>query len=304
MEIITAFTTIFFILGLGYAIQRFRPWDLRTLEKLSDLVVYVLLPVFLFYTAVSSDVKRYLSVAPALIALGFVVPLLGLGLAYLAAKVLQVKSERRPIFQYIVMIANTAFMGIPICQQLFGPVGAIYAMLYDFGTTLIFCTVGIWILGGRRSDGSWRLLFLSPMIWGVLVGFAWTIFGWGFPEWVGKPLLSLSNTALPLALLLCGMQLGQIKIVRGSWFKELISVTALRLFVIPFLVTGAFLAAGNFGLEARVATVQSAMPVGLISAMVAKNFHQDADFAAAAILWSTAGLIVGLPIVGWILSLI
>lgn len=296
-----AFTTVFFVFGLGFAVQRFRPLGERALAQLSGLVVDILLPSYLFFTTATSPILESSSAAPVMIGLGIVVPLCNHGLATLALRPSRVAKGQRSAFRFSIVVANTAFLGIPICEALFGPVGAVYAVLYDFGTTLVTMSLGIWELnGGHLRD--WRLLVVNPLIWSVLLGLAWAWTGWQFPTWLARPFSTLGGASLPLALLVGGAYVGNIQLSGFSGWRQLAGLTVTRMFVAPLVVGSALAVLGWRDLSMGVAVVESAMPVGLTAAILAKSCGADAEFAASAILWSTLTAMVSLPLVAILLA--
>ena len=297
---IAVFTAVFFIFGLGFAVQRLRPLDDRTLVQLSGLVVEILLPFYLFFTIATSTTPESFSIAPALIAMGIVVPLGHYALATLALKPAGVAAAQRPAFRFSIMVANTAFLGIPICEALFGPIGAVYAVLFDFGTTLVAMTLGVWELNGGRF-AHWRPLVFNPLIWGVVAGLGWSVGGWPFPAWLSSPLSMLGGATLPLALLVGGAQIGNIRAVGGMWRRQLFGLLTTRLIIAP-LVVGSILAVfGGNDLFTKLIILQAAMPVGLTSTIFAKNYGADARFAASATLWSTLAAVISLPLIAIVL---
>lgn len=154
----------------------------QTLKELSSLVVEILLPLYLFYTAaITSAEFPGQALLPAL--MGALITFLNYFVAVLALKPSGVTPDQKSAFLFANMFSNTAFLGIPICSAIFGPQGAVYAVLYDFGTGLIILTLGIWELTGGNF-GHWRPLILNPLIWGVIAGLLWSSLDLTFPRWV------------------------------------------------------------------------------------------------------------------------
>ena len=143
-----AFATVFFVLGLGFAVQRLRPLAEQTLDQMSALVVKVVLPIFTFYVAATNTTPETLAKAPTLVWMGVLVAFLNFGLATLAFKPAGVAAEQQRTFRFASIVPNTAFLGFPICLTLFGPLGLFYAVVHDFGSMLISLTFGIWDLSG------------------------------------------------------------------------------------------------------------------------------------------------------------
>lgn len=280
---------------MGFAIQRLRPLNDSTLTQLSGLVVDILLPFYLFYTTATGVTSESLATAPALIAMGILVPLLSYPLASLALKPAGVETGQRQAFRFSAVTANTAFLGFPVCQALFGSLGLVYAVLYDFGTTIIVFTFGVWTLNGGRLE-QWRSLIFNPLILGVLAGLAWAFSGWPFPGWLAPPFQALGGATLPLALLVGGAQIGNLNAAGRMWRQQLTGLSLVRLVVAPLLVGLALVALKWEGLLAGVIFIQAAMPAGLMVSMMAETYGADARFAAAATLWTTIAAVVTLPL--------
>jgi len=293
-ELLAAFSTVFIIMAIGFGVERWRSLGQETLGQLAGLVVNVLLPIYLFYATATSTSPAELAVAPSLILLGVALPLLSLLLALALAPLARVQPEEQSAFRFSAMVGNTAFLGIPVCAGLFGTVGALYAVLLDFGTTLIILTVGIWVLSGSRSANLGKLL-RNPLILGVVAGLLWALTGWEFPEWFAQPCATLGSATLPLALLVSGIQLGSIRSSLGGQWRQVTGVVAIRLLLAPLIMAAGLYLTGAGGVFAGVVLVEYAMPVGLLVAVMARSYGADADLSAATILWSTLALIVVLP---------
>ena len=144
----------------------------ETHDQLSALVVKIVLPFFTFYVTATSATPEALSKAPALIWMGVVVVFINFGLATLFFKPAAVGAEQQRVFRFGAIVPNTAFVGYPICLALFGPLGLFYAVVHDFGASMLQFTLGIWDLSGGRVT-NWRSLVLNPLIWSLVAGVAW-----------------------------------------------------------------------------------------------------------------------------------
>ena len=148
LQLVIAFLTIFSIFGLGFTVQRLRPMREETLSELSQLVVDVLIPIFLFFVIASNNNLHSVEEAPLLILVGICVSIINYILGRLAVQPLNIDTEQKSAFRFSVMYTNTTFLAMPICGLLFGPIGMVYAVLYEFGANLVTLTLGIWELKG------------------------------------------------------------------------------------------------------------------------------------------------------------
>ena len=288
-------------MALGFATQRRRPFDPKTLEQLSNLIIEVLLPCFLFFTTATTS-PEFLSKAPVLIVMGILITICNYYLALIAGKPLNVASQDVPVFGFTNILPNTTFFGIPVCAALFGTLGAVYAVLYDFGVSLTILTFGVWKLRGGRFN-EWRLFLQNPLIWSVVAGLFWSLMGWTFPFWLAAPFEKLGETTLPFALLVCGTQLANFRNAGTNRRHQLVGLGVLRLLGSPLLVAAIFMVFDWHDLAAHVTIIEAAMPVGLTTAIFVKNYGKDAEFTAAATLWTTLASLCTLPLIVALLHL-
>ena len=111
----------------------------------------------------------------------------------------------------------------------------------------------------------------------------------------------LGKTTLPMALLVGGAQIGNIHSSGLRWWRQIGGLTITRLIVCPLILWGVFALIGWQDLQANIVIIMAAMPVGLTSAIFAKNYGADAEFAALATFWSTLAVTVTLPAVVFLL---
>jgi predicted permease len=267
----------------------------ETLDQLSQLVIKILLPFYMFYTTATSATLDSLSIAPILVAAGVAMTLCNYLLAAAAIQPSGVAERQRSAFRFSIVLANTVFIGFPLCHALFGPMGVVYAVLFDFGGTLVVLTLGIWDLSGGRLE-NWRTLVLNPLIWGVGAGLVWVLGGWALPEWLAAPFQALGDTTLPLALLVGGAQTGNVRSETGVWRRQILGLSITRLILSPVIIGCFWALIGWDSMQASVAILQTAVPVGVTAAIMAQAYGADAKFAASATLWSTLASIVTLPV--------
>ncbi|MEM5776723.1 MAG: AEC family transporter, partial [Anaerolineaceae bacterium] len=242
---------MFFIFALGFGAQRLRPMGEGTLADLSWLVIDVLLPFYLFYTTSQNASIEALGQAPIVLLAGVFIPFLSLLIAPLLYKPLRVPEKRQSVFSFCILLANTAFLGIPICEALFGPTGAFYAVIYDFGLTVVGFSLGLWLLsGGKFAD--WKSMLINPLVISVLLGLVVSTTGISFPLWLTKPLSTVGQATLPIALLVAGAQIGNLRFKTSEINPDMGAVIALRLIIVPLVMLGFFLISGSLDLSKNV----------------------------------------------------
>ncbi len=266
-----------------------------TLSDLSKLVIDILLPFYLFYTTANNASIEALKQTPLVFLAGVFIPLISLLIAPLIYKPLRIPEVKQNVFGFCVMLANTAFLGIPICEALFGSSGAFYAVIYDFGLTMIGFTFGVWLLSGGKI-GNWQSLILNPLLISVVLGLIVSTSGFEFPVWLMRPLSTVGQATLPIALLVAGAQIGNLHFRKSPFSPDILAVIFLRLLVIPLMVMGIFMLSGKLDLTANVIIMEAAMPVAVSTTILAKRYQADAQFTATATLLTTLLSMITLPI--------
>ncbi|MBN1314849.1 MAG: AEC family transporter [Anaerolineales bacterium] len=293
-QLVGAFSTIFLIFAIGFFAQRFRPLGNQSLRELSGLIVDILLPIYLFFTTATAATKESLQITPMLVLAGALVTLLNFALATGGLRLFRVNQEQKLAYRFSSLLSNTAFVGFPVCAMLFGSIGVMYAVMYDFGMMLVVLTLGIWDLSGREHTNV-RAILLNPQSWGVLLGLTWGLVGPEIPQLVVQPFSALGDSILPIALLIGGAFLGSIK-SRGQRQTRLLAGFILtRMVISPLLVLFMANLFGLSGAPASVIILLSAMPVGLIATVFASAYGADVKFTATITLWSTVAAVLIVP---------
>lgn len=286
-------------MGLGFIVQRKKPFSSEALSQLSTLVVSGVMPFYVFYTTATNTTLQLLNKAPLLILVGALVPFITFIIAPLFVKLMKVQPAQKGAFTFCLMYGNTAFLGIPICSLLFGSEGAFYAVMYNFGITMIILSFGIWTLSGGGKN-TLRNLLVNPLIWSMVAGILIAVSGIQLPEWVINPLSTVGNATLPIALLVAGAQIGNMPLEKNGYASSIIFVTVSRLVLVPAILIVIFFLLGWHDTEHQVMILQAAMPVGIASTILANRYQADGHFAAIATVWTTLLALLSLPLIAFL----
>ena len=275
-------------------------------HALAQLATYVLVPVLLFRTMARMD----LSHMPWPVVQAYFVPVLTCALLVYALN----RRERQrlggaaPATRATAAIyGNAVQLGIPLASAMFGEPGlAIHVALVSLHG--VFMLTALTLLAefdlsrsGLRA-GLWQTLgamlrstLIHPVVLPVLLGLAVNLSGVSLPGIADQLLIGLGVAAVPLCLLLIGMNLAHYGL-RGVWRPALPQVV-IKLLVQPALV----LLAGHqlFGLQGlplQVAVMMAALPVGSNSLIFAQRYRLLQAEATAAIVISTLAFALTAPI--------
>ncbi len=273
-----------FLLGaVGFGLARLFQVDVKMLARVS---FNALAPCLVFTLIVTAQIGPDETWRMA----GFTVALiLGIGLlARLVAMPFRLDRQMLSAFLIVVMFSNAGNYGLPVILFAFGRETLARAVIYFVVSAAMMYTLGVFIASaGRRSI--WAALggvLKVPTVYAVVAAGLVVASGVTVPLPVMRPVQLLSDSAIPMMLLVLGMQLE-----RGSWPERpsLVATAALLTLVVSPLV--GFGLAQVLGLSgpARVAALaQSAMPSAVITTIIALEFDVAPAFVTATVVVTTA----------------
>ena len=273
---------VFAIAGAGFLLARFAGAEVRTVAR---VVFYSLLPCFAFRMLVSakpsgSNAIRLMLLAVAIMAaMGIVGYAVGRGLG------LDSKSLRA--FMMVVMYSNGGNYGLPVVRFAFGPEALTYATVFFLTGSVSTYVSGAFFAGSHRSklagalDKIWRM----PSLYGVALALLVIALGLPVPDGVMRPIELLSDAALPVMILVLGMQLE-----RAAWPARpglVILAVTISLIAAPFVALGLAAAFGITGAARQAAVILSSMPVAVVTTILALEFELAPEFVTSAVFIST-----------------
>lgn len=284
LEIIKILAPIVIMTLLGYIFGRLRKIDLKTL---ADLVIYVSAPAL---TLTQLSMQRMSAQEIMGISASAVFVILGCGLiAYLIFKITKTAV---PLGIYLpIMFMNTGFIGYPLALFAFGGVGLNKAIIFDLTNAAIIFTLGIYLVS--QGKDRWQI-FKIPFIYSALLGLFLSFTGIRLPQYIYSPLYVIGATTIPLALLMLGCRLANMKIV--SWRLPLIA-SVLRIGVglgLGFLAVFIFKLSG---ITAKVVILISSLSSAITCIALSEEYDADKELIASTIALSTVISFVAIIII-------
>ena len=273
---------VFAIAGAGFLLARYAGVDVKILSR---VVFYSLLPCLAFRLLVTSDpsgkdVGRLMLVAVLIMGVMGVV-------GYLAAKSCGLKSASLRAFMMVVMFSNGGNYGLPVVRFAFGPEALTYATIFFLTGSVMTYVVGAFFAGSRRERiaGALEKIWRMPSLYGLAAALLVLAVGKPVPEAVMRPISMLSDAALPVMILVLGMQLE-----RAVWPARPAIVAfavGISLLVAPFVALGLVWAVGISGPARQAAVILSSMPVAVVTTILALEFELAPEFVTSAVFIST-----------------
>lgn len=268
-----------------------------TLERstLSQLAVYILTPALIS----SSLYQAQLSTDTTLgLIIGYLITsLLVYGVSQGISALLNLKSGVQKSFIATSMFANTGNMGLPFATFALGEAGLDRAIVCLIVSSLIIFSTGPALLQGGGLGESLRLIFRLPLIWAMVAGLLLRVFSIDLPLRLDDGLDLLGSAAIPIALVVLGIQLSTTTFRIGVYE----AITAIiRLLVSPAIAYSVGRSLGLEVLDVQVLILQSAMPTAVNTVVLVTQFGGDASWAARTVVLSTVLSLVTLPLVLWV----
>ena len=276
-----------FVVGRTLSLQR---------STLSQIVLYVLAPALvidgLYRTQLSLTTSSKLLVGFALTS-GTIY-----SLVWLFSLIFQLDPALRRATTAIVMFPNNGNMGLPVATFALGAAGLERAIIYMLGSSFLMFCLGPAIIKGSGIVSGLKLTLRLPLLYAIALGIGLRLFQLQFPWQLDQAVAQLGAAAIPIALILLGMQLSETSF-RPKLQEVLVAIA--RLAIAPAIAYGFGRLLQLETLDLQVLVLQSAMPTAVNSFVLVSEFGGDKGLVARAIVTSTLISFISLPI---ILSLI
>lgn len=297
--------TVFIIIAAGYflAVKGWVSEDGITL--ISRLVMQMCLPAYMLSNLLLKFRHDQLIELAKGVWLPFISMLAGYFISKLLGKIADIDDSRKGIFSVCVCCSNTIFIGLPLGIALFGEDAVPYIMIYYMANTTLFWTLGIYeIAADTKTIASFfsmdtvKHVFSLPLM-GFMLGLVMVMLEITLP----RPLLDactyVGSMTTPLAMLFIGIAMS-----RTSWEdfkidKQLIAAMAGRYFICPVLVILMLPYFSVNEMMGKVFVIMSAMPAMTNTAIVAKSYDRDYQYAALLTAVSTCLAAVMIPFYMW-----
>jgi predicted permease len=252
---------------------------------MAHVVFYALVPCLVFNMLITS---RMTGQQFGRMALLNVLVLVSMGLIARAVAVpLRLSRAELSAFLLVVMFSNSGNYGLPVVLFAFGQDALSYATAFFVTGSLLTYTVGVLIAAtGRRSIPA-ALIGLTriPAIYALTAAAAVMAAGIQLPLAITRPIALLSDAALPMMILVLGMQLERATVPERP---SLVGVAvAISLVVAPIVAISLASLIGVQGTARQAAVILSSMPVAVVTTILAVEFDVTPAFVTSAVFVST-----------------
>lgn len=287
--------------AIGYVLAKKNILNAQKGDLISSMLVYMFMPATCFSTCAANCTVAYITEKYPLILISTGLLLLLIVAAKLIAKYLGPACYLRDLYEYSIVIPNTAYIGYPLMLGLYGSEGLLDMLIFGLPLIVYCYTTGFNILSGRRKERfSWKKV-VTPVTVAMALGCIVGLSGIRVPSVITQVVDKSAACLAPLGTLLMGMAISEFSFKDMLADKRLYWLTALRLVVIPVAVFG-ILKLGRWEFALLPAICSHCMPCGLNVIILPKLIGQDCKNGAGLVLLSTVFAIITVPLCMYFLT--
>jgi predicted permease len=278
---------VFLTAAIGFWFEkRFKP----VVSSLSRIAIYVFMPCLIFQSIATSQLEAgELSRLLILIAVMTII-MYGVGWAIAHSHASLGRPTQSAILLSVVLV-NAGNFGLPLIEFAFGPDGSQRSVIIATVMSVITNTVGVYLasLGNASVKDAALNILKTPLPYAVVLGIVVNVTQFTLPVPITRTVSTLGQAAVPLLLVLLGVQLASVSLRSQSPARSraIVLCTATRLVLSPLLLVILTGMLGITGLTQKIAIVQLSLPTAVNAALFAAEFGSDAPFVSTAIMVST-----------------
>lgn len=208
-------------------------------------------------------------------------------LAWLAARALRLDRPATIALLLVVMFSNGGNYGLPVALLAFGTQALAFASVFFVCSSVLTYTGGVFLAASGRRTIAQSVAGIRhvPAIYavaaaGIVIGLHITL-----PDAVMRPVTLLSDAALPVMILVLGMQLERA--TRPERPAVVLTAVALSLLVTPVLGWGLATLLGMQGAAFQAAVIQASMPAAVVTTVLALQYEVAPSFVTSVVAVST-----------------
>lgn len=273
---------VFCIVFAGYLLERWQSLDFRTLTNLS---LYLLTPALVFSALLKKPLPLALGSKIALYMVLYTAALLLLAVA--AAYLCRLQADTRRALLLATAMMNIGNFGLPLAWFAYGDAGLDISIITFVLFNIPLGTLAI-VIAQSETTALREAVVNSmkiPIFHAVLAALTCQLLGWQPPTFVLRSLDLLGQGAIPLMLVLLGMQLARSRVIADLAFLSTASI--LRLAVAPLVGWTIASLLGFDGVARNVVVLQTSTPSAVLPLLYAMRFGTRPDLVASAIFVTT-----------------
>lgn len=287
----TVILPIIAVFAVGFLLQRVKNLDIKSISSLS---IYILTPALVFTSLYKADFNSsYTTILIYMFALFYAMVFLNKVLA----KIFKWDKKVESASILATGFMNSGNYGLPVVLFSLGEKALPYAIFIMVIQSLQNNFFGVYY-ASRSTSGMMRsvkMVFKMPTTYAAIFAFIFQYFKISVPESIMSTTSMVGDAAIPVMMIMLGMQLGSVMRKKPNW-QVVISGVVLKMFIAPILAFIFVLFANVDPLVGTVLIIISAMPTAATTTMYAIEFDTEPELVSTITLFSTVLSVVTLSI--------
>jgi predicted permease len=273
---------IFLAAGAGFLVAKYLG---VTPPAVSRIAFYIFSPCLIFTLLTSGqlngdDITRMVAYASvSILIMGVITGII----AYL----LRLERSVMVALLLTVMFGNSGNYGLSLNLFAFGENALAYAGIYFVTSAFMVYTLGVVLAswGTTNLRTAFVGVFKVPVIYAVIFAIVFNLFDWQLPLPIDRTVSLLSDAAIPVMIVLLGIQLNNSKLSKETFTVGLSNL--LRLVASPVLAIGLAFIFHLQGSAYQAGVLEAAVPTAVLTTVLATEYNIDPALITTTVVTST-----------------
>jgi len=273
---------VFVIAGVGFLLARYAGVQVQAVSRLT---FHALAPAFVFNTLVNSTAES--SQIGRMTLFYLLVAISAATMARIAAIPFRLDRRALSAFMLVVVCSNSGNYGLPVTLLAFGREALTFASVYFVASSIFSYTGGVLLAASGRRSLRDAIVGIArvPAVYGAMAAALTLSLGIHLPGAVIAPITLLSEAAMPMMILVLGMQLERAS--RPERPGVVAAAVLVSLILTPLAALGIAHLVGLQGAALQAGVLQTSMPTAVITTILAVEFDVVPDFVTSVVFVST-----------------
>ncbi|MCL2699086.1 MAG: AEC family transporter [Defluviitaleaceae bacterium] len=288
----------------GYIGRKRRVLTDEVNTSMTALLMNITLPCMVFMSMMRPFSRTLLIESLATVLISAAVYLSGYAVAALLARLTGAEADEMRVWKFGLMFANTAFIGFPVIQAMFGYEALIYVTMANVAFTVLVFSLGVHLFTsgeGSAAKTDVKRIALNPVMIAMYIGLVFFATGLRLPSAVENGVALIGGMTSPVSMLLVGSILAKSKLrsLVDDW--RILPVIFMRLTGIPltaFVLLRPFI---HNDIMLGVIILLAAMPIGSMTVIFSEQYNGNTAMAAKLVALSTMLCLLSIPLISLII---
>jgi predicted permease len=273
---------IFLAAGAGFLVAKYlgvKP------QAVSRITFYIFSPCLIF-TLLTSDRLDGNDISTMVGFASLVILIMGL-ISAMIGYILRLKKSLLVALVLTVMFGNAGNFGLSLTMFAFGESALAYASIYFVTSAILVYTLGVVLASWGKSSlrDSLKGALKVPVIYAAILALVFNWLDWSLPLPLDRTVTLLSSAAIPVMIVLMGIQL-----YNSKWSKHTLALglsNILKLVASPALAFGLGILIHLEGPAFQAGVIESAVPTAVMMTVLATEYDIQPAFMTTAVFTTT-----------------